>query len=149
MRPYKNHQLALAQRYSHHHAHVTELERMSKILDQTPEAVALVQSDLLCGGIDATRGRKGMTADQVLRAMVVKQLNGFSYDELAFHLGDSSAYGAFCRNISELPPSKSTLQRNIKLVTPETLEAINRLLVLDAKANGIEDGRKIREDSNR
>jgi IS5 family transposase len=39
------------------------------------------------------------------------------------------------------------LQRNIKLVKPETLETINRLLVLDAKAKGIEDGRKIRTDS--
>lgn len=148
MRPHTNHQLALTKRFFHHHTHVTELEEMSRILDQTPGALALVQEDLLCGDIDATRGREGMTADQVLRALVVKQLNGFSYDELAFHLGDSSAYGAFCRiNVSEPSPSKSTLQRNIKLVTPESLEAINRQLVLDAKAKGIEDGRKIRTDS--
>jgi transposase, IS5 family len=148
MRPFTNHQLPLHQRFSHHHAHVVELEQMSKILDQTPEALALVQQDLLRGGIDAARGRGGMSADQILRAMIVKQMNGFSYDDLAFQLGDSSAYGAFCRiDISEPPPSKSTLQRNIKLVTPETLEAINRLLVLDAKVKGIENGRKIRTDS--
>lgn len=147
MRPYRNHQLALAQRFSHHHTHVTELEGMSKTLDQIPEAIALVQADLLQGGIDATRGREGMIGDQVLRAALIKQMTGFSYDDLAFHLGDSAAYGAFCRiNISELPPSKSTLQRNIKLVTPETLEAINRMLVLHAKAEGIEEGHKIRTD---
>jgi len=147
MRQYKDHQLALTQRFFHHHVHVTELEGMSKILDEIPDAIGLVQADLLSGGIDATRGREGMTPDQVLRATIVKQMNDFSYDELAFHLGDSSAYRAFCRiNISELPPSKSTLHRNVKLLTPETLETINRMLVLDAKAKGIENGRKIRTD---
>jgi len=147
MRPYKNHQLGLSQRFSRHHAHVAELEGMSKILDEIPDAIGLVQADLLSGGVDATRGREGMSPDQVLRATIVKQMNGFSYDELAFHLGDSSAYGAFCRiHISEMPPSKSTLQRNIKLLKPKTLEAINRMLVLYARAKGIEDGRKIRTD---
>jgi IS5 family transposase len=148
MRPYTYHQLALTQRFSPHHAHVTELEQMSKTLDQIPEAIAQVQADLLHGGIDGTRGRESMTADQVLRAIIVKQMNGFSYEDLAFHLGDSSAYRAFCRiDISEPPPSKSTLQSNIKLVTPESLEAINRTFVLHANANGIENGRKIRTDS--
>jgi IS5 family transposase len=148
MRPYKNHQLALTKRFFHHHTHVTELEEMSRILDQTPGALALVQKDLLRGDIDAGRGREGMTGDQVLRAIVVKQMNGFSYEDLAFQLGDSSAYGAFCRiDISEPPPSKSTLQRNIKLVTPETLEAVNRMLVHHAEDVGIEDGRKVRADS--
>ena len=148
MRPYRYHQLSLTERFSPHHAHVTELQQMSKILDRMPEAIAQVQADLLHGGIDATRGREGMTADQVLRVLIVKQMNGFSYEDLAFHLGDSSAYRAFCRiDISEPPPTKSTLQRNIKLVTPESLESINRMLVLHASAKGVESGRKIRTDS--
>jgi hypothetical protein len=35
-----------------------------------------VQSDLLAGGIDPDRGRNGMSGEQVLRAFVIKQMNG-------------------------------------------------------------------------
>jgi len=33
----------------------------------------------------------------VLRVLVVKQRNGFSYEELHFHLLDSASYRTFCR----------------------------------------------------
>jgi hypothetical protein len=39
-----------------------------------------VQADLLAGGIAADRGRDGMSGDQLLRALVIKQANGFSYE---------------------------------------------------------------------
>ena len=38
-----------------------------------------------------------MTAEQVIRALVVKQLGSFSYEQLAFHLTDSQTYRTFCR----------------------------------------------------
>jgi IS5 family transposase len=51
--------------------------------------------------------------------MLIKQMNGFSYNELAFHLADSSCYRAFCRfGIADDQPTRSTLQKNIKRVRP-------------------------------
>ena len=47
--------------------------------------------------VDPTKGRHGMAAEHVLRAAVLKQLCGFSYEELAFHLADSTSYHTFCR----------------------------------------------------
>jgi IS5 family transposase len=86
-----------------------------------------------------------MTGEQVLRVILVKQLGGFSYDELAFHLADSLSYRAFCRlDIGHDIPNKKTLQRNIKKVEAITLERINVLLVEHAIAAKIDDGNKIR-----
>jgi transposase, IS5 family len=133
------------------HVHAAELRKVSTVLDAIPEAAALVGADLARRGdksIDTNKGREGMTAEQVLRAFVVKQMNGYSYEELAFHLADSSTYRSFCRfGIAEKPPTKSRLQKNIKRVQAETWAAINRKLVLYAAVNGVEAGRKVRIDS--
>ena len=131
------------------HEHVRELQAVRAILDAHPEFARWVQADLLLGGIAADRGRAGMSGEQALRALVIKQANGFSYEGLAFHLGDSQSYRAFCLIgfADQRTPSKSTLQRNLKRVRPETLERVNRALVRYAQAQGIEDGQRLRSDS--
>ena len=119
------------------HNHARELGAVSMLLDQLPEAVQRVYEDLAWRNgkrVDPTQGRHGMAAEQVLRAGVLKQLNGFSYEELAFHLADSSRYQTFCRlGYNQKPLTKPTLQRNIKRVKPETWEAINQMLVHKAQ----------------
>jgi IS5 family transposase len=133
------------------HAHARELDRMSAVLDALPGAVKGVHADLLRRAgkdVDARKGRDGMTAEQVLRALVVKQMNGFSYEELSFHVADSNTYRSFCRlGIDQKPPKKSTLQKNIKCIQAETWEAINRDLIRYAAAQGLEKGEKTRTDS--
>lgn len=130
------------------HDHVRELQAVRAILDAHPEFARWVQADLLAGGIAADRGRDGMSGEQVLRALVIKQVNGFSYEDLAFHLADSQSYRAFCLlGFADQPPSKSTLQRNFKRVRAETLERVNRALVQHAQEQGVEDGKRLRSDS--
>jgi len=130
------------------HDHVRELQAVRAILDAHPEFARWVQADLLTSGAAADRGRDGMSGEQVLRALVIKQANGFSYEQLAFHLVDSQSYRAFSLiGFADKPPKKSTLQRNIKLVRPETLERVNRALVQYAQEQGIEDGERLRSDS--
>jgi transposase, IS5 family len=130
------------------HQHIRELQAVRAILDAHPEFAKWVQADLLAGGIAADRGRRGMSGEQVLRALVIKQSNGFSYEDLAFHLVDSQSYRTFCLiGIAEKSPKRSTLQRNLKAVRSETLERINRGLVAHAQSQGIEDGRRLRADS--
>ena len=79
---------------------------MSAVLDGLHEAARLVHGDLVGRGrhrIDPNTGRDGMAAEQVLRAFVLKQMNDFSYEELAFHLADSNTYRAFCRAPDDAP----------------------------------------------
>lgn len=132
------------------HAHASELEQMSAVLDAMPEVVKWVRDDLIrrtAKRIDPNKGREGLTAEQVLRALVVKQMNGFSYEELAFHLADSSSYRAFCRlGIDHRPPKKSTLQKNIKRIRAQTWERINQELLRYAALKRVETGRKVRTD---
>lgn len=111
------------------------------------DALNCIRADLVGRGVSVKAGRQGMSAELVLRCVIAKQMNGWSYEDLAFHLGDSSNYRAFCRlGIGERAPKKSTLKRNIKRVRAETLERINRQLLEQAKAEGIETARKVRGD---
>lgn len=139
-------QLALVPAF-HTHVRSRELEAMSKILDAHPEAAKWVLADLVGRRVSSRKGREGMSGEQVLRVLLVKQLGSFSYDELAFHLADSTSYRGFCRiGIRATIPTAKALQRNVKMVGPQTLEKINKLLVEHARANEVEDGDKIRID---
>lgn len=128
--------------------HARELQRMGRVLDVLPEAARRVGADLTAGVAEPTMGREGMTGEQVLRAMVIKQMTGLSYSQLAFHLADSTTYRTFCRfGIAGSTPKRSTLQENIKRVKASTWEAVNRLVLAKASREKVEDGRTVRIDS--
>lgn len=129
------------------HFHADELDAISHILNSNPEISRLVFNDILGKNVSSKTGCPGMSADQILRALIVKQMNGFSYDELAFHLADSITYRRFC-NLGAMDgnPSKSALQQNISRITHETLEKINRIILRAAREKDVEKGRKARID---
>ena len=126
------------------HPKVQELEKISEILDQNNSIYNLVAQDL--GIADKATGAHGMSADQVIRAAIIKQSEGFSYEELAFHLADSKSYRNFCLLEFGKTYAKSTLNCNIKAITAETWEAVNRVFIQYADAEDIENGRKVRID---
>ena len=129
------------------HVHAREWDTISAILDSAPAALTWVHEDLVGGPRSPRAGRVAMSSEQVLRALIVKQLNGFSYEELGFHLEDSLTYRRFCRfGIGEQAPRRSTLQANIKQIKPTTLEMINRMVVREAVDRKVESGTKVRID---
>jgi IS5 family transposase len=123
-----------------------ELEEISKIIDATPGILDLVYQDLVKAKRHDT-GREGLTAEQVLRCCILKQYRQLSYEELAFHLDDSSAFRTFSRLEMGQYPCKSVLQENIKSLSEETWEAIHSQIIDYAQDEKIETGRKIRIDS--
>ncbi len=123
-----------------------ELEEISKIIDANPGVLDLVYQDLVKAKRHDT-GREGLTAEQVLRCCILKQYRQLSYEELAFHLEDSSAFRTFSRLEMGQYPCKSVLQENIKSLAEETWEAIHRWIIGYAQEEKIETGRKIRIDS--
>jgi transposase, IS5 family len=129
--------------------HAQELVAMSRVLDDNPTIAEMVWQDLWAanGPQPSTRGAGGLSGEQVLRILVVKQMNGFSYRELAFHLADSRSYQTFCLlGITDALPSKSALNANLKALQPTTLEAINRVLLGAALQAKVEMGRTVRTD---
>lgn len=118
--------------------HAKELQAMSRVLNDNPTIAVLVWQDLRAASSSkqTTRGAGGLSAEQVLRILVVKQMNGFSYRELAFHLADSHSYRTFCLlGITDKTPTRSSLNANLKALRPATLEAIN-LMIVGARAEG-------------
>jgi transposase, IS5 family len=130
------------------HDHATELEKISDILDANPRVFALVAQDLVRGLRNPDKGAPGLTGEQVLRILIAKQLNGWSYDDLSFHLADSTSYRSFCRLPAfDPPPKRSTLAENLKKLERSTLEAVNREVVRHAVALKVEDGKRVRGDA--
>ncbi len=130
------------------HYHAEELAMIGRVLDDNPRIKELVEQDLLEGLSNPETGAPGMTGDQVFRALLIKQMNGYSYDELSFHLADSVSYRTLCGyGAFEKTPSRSTLAENIKGVRQETLFEIHRVILKYAEKKGIEKGRKVRIDS--
>jgi IS5 family transposase len=122
---------------------------MNRTLDANRSILRAVHADLLrVRKADAKRGRKGLSAEQVVRAAAVKQMFGFSYEELAFQLEDSLQLRGFCGlSPAEEAPKKSALQANIGAVRAETWEAMNKTLVRYARKRKVEDGRWMRTDT--
>src|SRR5579863_7562543 len=131
------------------HPRAAELLEMSRVLDATTLPLDAIRRDLTGGRkVSVKKGREGLTAEQVLRAALVKQMFDVSYDELAFHLEDSLQLRAFCRlSPSASPPKKSSLQANIGAIRAKTWEAVNKALMLEAGTRKVEEGRWMRTDT--
>ena len=131
------------------HVHAAELAIISELLDSETRIAALAEQDLVqsCRK-NAQTGRPGLTGDQVIRIALVRQMNSWTYAELAFHLADSVSYRSFCRvGALSTTPSKSALAANLRKLRPGTLHQINQLLVTSVAAGQIESGRTVRIDS--
>lgn len=123
-----------------------ELEQISAILDANPEMLDLAFSDLTQNSRTGT-GRNGLSAEQVLRAAILKQARELTYDELEYYLADSNSFRAFINLKMGQYPGKSSLQSNIKSLTEDTWIAIHQLLTSYARKEKLENGRKLRLDS--
>ena len=123
-----------------------QLKVISRILDDNPVILDLAHACFVTPDKKET-GRKGLSVDSIVRAALLKQMMGLSYQELSFYLQDSVSYNNFARIEGQEGLSSTSLQYCIKRIDATTWEAINRLLLLDSKGKGIEKGRMVRIDS--
>ncbi len=115
-------------------------------MDDNPSILDLIPHDL-CDTDSSGQGARGLSAEQVLRAAILKQWQQLSYTQLAFLLNDSQCYRLCARLSFCWTPSASCLQENISRIQAGTWQQINRLLVQWANLQGLERGRKIRVDA--
>lgn len=121
-------------------------EAMDRILKENDHVLDKVAIDLSEGN-DPKNGRPGMSAEQVLRVAIVKQLYSLSYQLLFQRLDDSNQLRKFCKYEWEPIPKPSTLQENVKKLTAETLEEVNRAIVKTAREEKVESLQKVRMDT--
>lgn len=131
------------------HPKEKELEMITKILDQTTILYDYILQDLNGGKIvKRCNVANGMSAEQVTRSAIVMRLFNFIYEDLSFHIFDSRTLSRFCIiGIADKGFKKSTLNKNIKRISPEIREIISQDLLAYAKDYYIEKSRKARADS--
>lgn len=145
MREIRNAQASIFERYSNHEYGV-RLRNLSKILDRHPEVLELIAADLIDTSVAAV-GRTGLSAESVLRCLLLRQQLGFSFEQLAFHLSDSVTYRTFARLPAHLSPSRSCLQSTIRKIKPETLAQAHQVFTKSLVDSGVASLDKLRIDS--
>jgi transposase, IS5 family len=119
------------------------LEAISTFLDTQHEIIERVRRDLARGLKKPGQGRPGLTASQVLRALVLMRVNR----ELRERIADGLTLRQFTDFYCDPVPKHDAFNRGFNRLTPETLKAVNELVIQSAVASGLEDGAKLRVDT--
>ena len=86
-----------------------QLKVISRILDDNPVILDLAHACFVTPDKKET-GRKGFSVDSIVRAALLKQMMGLSYQELSFYLQDSVSYNNFARIEGQEGLSSTSLQ---------------------------------------
>lgn len=123
------------------------LEAISEFLDDQRDIVERVRHDLVRGLKQPGSGRSGLTATQVLRSLVLMRLKNWDYRELRERIADGLTLRRFTDFYCSPVPKHDAFQRGFVRLTPQTLKAVNDLVVRAAVELGLEDGAKLRVDT--
>jgi transposase, IS5 family len=123
------------------------LQAICDFLDKQPALIERVRRDLVRGLKQPGKGRRGLTAAQVLRALVLMRLKNWDYRELRERIADGLTLRAFTDFYCDPVPKHDAFNRGFNRLTPATLKAVNDLVVQAAVALGLEDGAKLRVDT--
>jgi transposase, IS5 family len=123
------------------------LESISTFLDTQHEIIERVRRDLARGLKKPGQGRPGLTASQVLRALVLMRVKNWDYRELRERIADGLTLRQFTDFYCDPVPKHDAFNRGFNRLTPETLKAVNELMIQSAVALGLEDGAKLRVDT--
>jgi IS5 family transposase len=123
------------------------LQSISDFLERQQAVVERVRRDLVRGLKKPARGRRGLTAPQVLRSLVLMRLKNWDYRELRERIADGLTLRQFADFYCAPVPKHDAFNRGFNRLTPQTLKAVNDLVVQAAVALGLEDGAKLRVDT--
>ena len=123
------------------------LQAISDFLDDQQEMIERVRGDLVRGLKKAGERSRGLTPQQVLRALVLMRVKNWDYRELRERIADGLTLRQFADFYCDPVPKHDAFNRGFNRLTPETLKAVNDLVVQAAVELGLEDGTKLRVDT--
>lgn len=123
------------------------LQTISDFLNQHAGMIEQVRADLQRGLKKPTRGRHGLTPSQVLRSLVLRRIKNWDLRELSERIADGYTLRSFTDFRSHPVPKHDAFHRAFNRLTPQTLHAINELIVQAAVDLGLEDGNQLRVDT--
>jgi IS5 family transposase len=123
-----------------------ELKAIDELLDEIPEMIDLVHSD-----IDHSKSKKGrraeISAEQILRSAILMQLRRLHYRELAEEIDVNMLYRKFTRFYGKKIPHYTQLNDLIKALSPRTMARLNATLLQLGIKKKVEDGKAVRFDT--
>jgi IS5 family transposase len=126
-----------------------EYKVVGEILDRHPEILEMVHGDL--AKLSKATSRRGRTADftseNLFRAILVMQREGFDYREASIRIGESETLQNFCRLIKKQSIDFTLLNKAYGAIRPETWESINQMLGLQAVADEVISIEHLRTDT--
>ncbi|HSE86699.1 MAG TPA: ISNCY family transposase [Candidatus Binatia bacterium] len=123
------------------------LKKMSDFLDEQPKIVERVRQDLQWGLKKPATGRTAMTPTQVLRSLVLMRVKNWDYRELSERIADGYTLRRFTGFYSQRVPKHDAFNRAFNRLRPQTLQALNDLVLKAAVDLGLEDGKRLRVDT--
>ncbi len=123
------------------------LQNISDLFDQHGEMIEKVRADLERGLKNPGTGRIGLTPPQVLRSLVLMRIKNWDYRELRERIADGYTLRSFTAFFSRPVPQHDAFNRAFNRLSPETLQAVNQLVVQAAVERGLEDGHQLRVDT--
>ena len=125
-----------------------KMAKMDELLEDE-RVILRVSLDLAHSAPQALEtGRQATPVEVTLRLAVLRRLNGWSYRQVEDEVKGSLKWRGFCHIYEHDVPDHSTIQTREALIAPETLHALNDLVVGQAQAAGVTQGKKLRVDSS-
>ena len=121
------------------------LKKMDAVIEANPQLADLVYEDITQNKIQT--GCRGLSAEQVLRIAILRQLKGYSWRELAERLNDGICLRWFSRILTGKVPHYTSLQKAVHQISHETWETINERVREYAREKKVENGRYMRADT--
>jgi transposase, IS5 family len=123
------------------------LQSISDFLDDHEEMIKAVRRDLQRGLKNPGTGRSGLTPPQVLRSLILMRVKNWDYRELRERITDGYTLRQFTDFYCQPVPKHDAFNRAFNRLTPQTLQAVNDLVVQAAVDVGLEEGQKLRVDT--
>ncbi len=123
------------------------LQSISDFLDDHEEMIEAVRRDLERGLKNPGTGRRGLTPPQILRSLILMRVKNWNYRELRERITDGYTLRQFTDFYCQPVPKHDAFNRAFNRLTPQTLQAVNELVVQAAVHLGLEEGQKLRVDT--
>jgi IS5 family transposase len=121
--------------------------KISELLDENPRILTLAHGDWERLLSESSGGRGGYSSEQILRALVVMFVEQDSYRQVVIRIENSEFLRYFVRLGNEATMDYTFLNRAYGALSPETWEAINRVLADYAEGQAKIGGEKLRVDA--
>ncbi len=116
-------------------------------LEQNPAVTDLVHEDLTRGEKKLKRNVEGVSSESILRLAIVQQIEQLSFRATIVRVDDSEMLSFFCRFYDDPVISHSMYSTLYNMITPETWEQINELIVRFARDKKGFKGKHLRIDT--